>query len=356
MKPKFVLLSLLLALTAAARAHFVFVVPEGNGAKAKVIMSEDLKPNEQVGVGLIGGTKLKLRDTHGRDTPLTMVKAEHAYDTELPGTGQRLIYGITDLGVMQRGTGKPHVLLYYPKTILGDPFDAKAVVGEQTPVEIVPTGKPGALTLKLVARGKVLPNSEITVILPDGTQKVVKTDASGLTEPFSQTGRFGAWARFWEPSAGERDGKKFEALRHYGTLVFETPQHSARYATLPQATSSFGAVESEGWLYVYGGHITPTHTYSTEAVSGRFNRLNLSTGKWEELPSGPPLQGMNLTAHAGKIYRVGGMAPRNKPETQPTTTRRPNVPVSIRRTVSGRRCRRCRNHARRMMSSSLTTS
>ena len=146
MKPKFVLLSLLLALTAAARAHFVFVVPEGNGAKAKVIMSEDLKPNEQVGVGLIGGTKLKLRDGHGRDTPLTLVKAEHAYDTELPGTGQRLVYGITDLGVMQRGTGKPHVLLYYPKTILGDAFDAKAVVGEQTPVEIVPTGKAGAVT------------------------------------------------------------------------------------------------------------------------------------------------------------------------------------------------------------------
>ena len=30
-------------------------------------MSEDLKPNEQVGVGLIGGTKLKLRDGRGND-------------------------------------------------------------------------------------------------------------------------------------------------------------------------------------------------------------------------------------------------------------------------------------------------
>jgi hypothetical protein len=102
-------------------------------------------------------------------------------------------------------------------------------------------------------------------------------------------------------------------LRHYATLVFDTLNAAAGYATLPQATSSFGAVESEGWLYVYGGHISPTHSYSTEAVSGRFNRLNLSSGKWEELPGGPPLQGMNLTVHAGKIYRVGGMAPRNKP-------------------------------------------
>ena len=107
--------------------------------------------------------------------------------------------------------------------------------------------------------------------------------------------------------------KKYEELRHYATLVFDTPQASGTLWTLPQATSSFGAVESGGWLYVYGGHISPTHSYSTEAVSGRFSRLNLSSGAWEELPGGPPLQGMNLTAHAGKVYRVGGMAPRNKP-------------------------------------------
>ena len=142
---------------------------------------------------------------------------------------------------------------------------------------------------------------------------MVKTDGSGHTEALTQTGRFGAWARFWETNAGERDGKKYEEQRHYATLVFDTTPASVRYARLPQATSSFGAVESDGWLYVYGGHITPTHTYSTEAVSGRFDRLNLSNGNWEELPAGPALQGMNLTAHAGKIYRVGGMAPRNKP-------------------------------------------
>ncbi|HJT86937.1 MAG TPA: hypothetical protein VJ732_03750 [Bryobacteraceae bacterium] len=87
-----------------------------------------------------------------------------------------------------------------------------------------------------------------------------------------------------------------------------------QFGTLPQATSSFGAVVSDGWLYVYGGHIAPTHHYSTEAVSGRFARLKLSGGaKWEELPPGPPLQGMNLAAYQGKIYRIGGMSPRNKP-------------------------------------------
>lgn len=34
--------------------------------------------------------------------------------------------------------------------------------------------------------------------------------------------------------------------------------------------------------------------------------------KWEELPGGTHLQGMNLAAHKGKVICVGGMEPRNK--------------------------------------------
>lgn len=83
---------------------------------------------------------------------------------------------------------------------------------------------------------------------------------------------------------------------------------------LPQAVSSLGAIVSDGWLYVYGGHTGATHTYSTETASGKLHRINLKEPKtWEELPGGPGLQGMNLAAHAGKIYRVGGMQPRNAP-------------------------------------------
>ena len=87
---------------------------------------------------------------------------------------------------------------------------------------------------------------------------------------------------------------------------------AARVGTLPQATASFGAVASDGWMYVYGGHVSPTHSYSTEAVSGAFNRWNLSTRMWESLPGGPGLQGVGLAAFDGKIYRAGGMQPVNR--------------------------------------------
>jgi N-acetylneuraminic acid mutarotase len=83
---------------------------------------------------------------------------------------------------------------------------------------------------------------------------------------------------------------------------------------LPVAASSLGAVECDGFLYVYGGHMAAPHTYSNETTSGQLHRIALGDpkAKWEELPGGTHLQGMNLAAHKGKVIRVGGMEPRNK--------------------------------------------
>lgn len=85
------------------------------------------------------------------------------------------------------------------------------------------------------------------------------------------------------------------------------------FAPLPQKASSLGVCASDGWLYAYGGHTGKTHTYSAETTIGKFRRAPLAGGKWEELPSGPAAQGLALVAHKGKIYRVGGMQPRNRP-------------------------------------------
>lgn len=321
-----ILSCMLLALGAIgfAQAHFVFVTPDPGGATARVVMSENLTPD--IGVAMIAGGKFSLLDAHGSSTSLTLTKAEPNFFTvALPGSGTRIVQGTTDLGVMARGQGKPHWLIYYPKALVGDAFHGRTL-GGSVPVELVPVGKAGSFKLKLIARGQPLPDSEIAVILPNGDEKKVKTDANGESIAFTAEGRYGAWARFWEANPGERDGKKYEEVRNYATIVFDaTPTVTTAvsapvnlYTKLPEATSSFGSAESDGWLYVYGGHVSPTHSYFKEAVSGKFHRVSLKgEPKWESLPEGPPLQGMNLAAHKGKIYRVGGMAPRNE-KGQPT--------------------------------------
>lgn len=86
------------------------------------------------------------------------------------------------------------------------------------------------------------------------------------------------------------------------------------YPPLPAPVASFGATVCDGYLYVYGGHAGETHSYDTKSVLGTFHRLKRDGGtRWEELPGGPIAQGMNLVTHAGKVYRVGGMQPKNQP-------------------------------------------
>jgi hypothetical protein len=318
MKRSILFLLFLFMAAAPMAAHFVFVVPQSSGASVSVFISETLDPDPAVDIDLVRDTKLSLRDMSGRESPVSLVRAGNVYGAQLSSTAPGVLHGLTDIGI-SGPADKSYLLLYHPKTILGDAFDPRATVGGSTPVELVPQGRAGALTLRLLGRGKPLGGAEITVLLPDGTEKVVKTDPSGQTEVFTQTGRYGAWARFWETTAaGEREGRKFGETHHYATLVFSAgsagaPAKSAASLTLPQATASFGAAVAEGWLYVYGGHVSPTHNYFIEAVSGRFDRLRLTgDAVWESLPSGPAVQGMNLAAHKGKVYRVGGMAPRNR--------------------------------------------
>lgn len=90
-------------------------------------------------------------------------------------------------------------------------------------------------------------------------------------------------------------------------------QAPADLPPLPVGVSSLGAAVADGAIYVYGGHCGKTHSYDTASVLGTFHRLTLDGGTWEELPGGPRLQGVTLTAHAGKVVRVGGMTPFNAP-------------------------------------------
>lgn len=312
--------------SAPVAAHFVFVVPERGTNRALTVLSETPKPDPEVDVAMIAGTKLTLRDLRGKETPVTLSRQDNAFALDLPKGVRGVVHGMTDLGVTDREGGIPHVLLYYPKAIIGDPFDARTQLGARVPIEIVPVGSARSYRLRLLVRGEPVPQGEMTVIGPDGSQGTIGTNADGLTGEFSGPGRYAAWARYWESTPGERNGRRYQQLRHYATVVFEvpgTPSTSSptvanRYATLPEEASSFGAAVSDGWLYVYGGHVVRTHRYSTASVSGRFNRLRLD-GKstWESLPGGTALQGMNLVAHAGRIYRVGGMQPINPPGQAP---------------------------------------
>jgi len=92
------------------------------------------------------------------------------------------------------------------------------------------------------------------------------------------------------------------------------------YPNLPTPLSSFGAAVVGEYLYVYGGHAGQAHSYSRETTQNKLRRLHLGQPQqWEELPTGPKLQGLALVAHGENLYRIGGMQPQNAKSEKPDT-------------------------------------
>ena len=91
---------------------------------------------------------------------------------------------------------------------------------------------------------------------------------------------------------------------------------------LIDAVASFGAAVHDGALYVYGGHVGRVHAHSIENISPGFRRLVLEGGQtWEDLPTGPLLQGTVLVSDGVYIYRVGGMTATNATAAEPEVLR-----------------------------------
>ena len=212
-------LALLFTLSATATAHFVFIVPE-SGGKARVVFSDSLQPDENVPIAKISATKLRLRNADGKSSSLAWTKGDHALKVEVPGTGSRVVYGVTDYGVIQKGKAKPFLLQYHPKAIVGAIPKDGGKLGDAVPVEIVPVVSAGKVVFEVLARGKPVADAEVNVILKSGNKKLT-TDAKGRTEAIEVKGQCGVWVRHTEATTGKAGGKAYEEARHYATLVYD---------------------------------------------------------------------------------------------------------------------------------------
>lgn len=215
--------ALLAAAALTAHAHFVFVVPDPKDpAKAVVVFSDDLDPDENVTMDKVVGLKLTCRDAAGKDAAVEHKAGKHELAATVPGTGPRVVFGSLNYGVMQKGDAKPYLLAYHPKAVIGTVPAEKVVLGEKVlPVELIPVVAGSDVKFKFLSAGKPVADAEVAVIKPDGGKAKAKTDKDGLTEAFPAKGRYGAWAKDTVAKPGEFGGKKYEEARHYATLVTE---------------------------------------------------------------------------------------------------------------------------------------
>jgi hypothetical protein len=213
-------------------------------------------------------------------------------------------------------------------------------------------GRPVVSTLKLDASPRAagdglelvvlwdkqpLAKAKVTLIDAEGDMSDATTDAQGVAKfKAPKPGLIGFLIERMDPQAtGELDGEKYASAAAYGTVTVnfdektaaaqpaETAGDDAAAAAsgippLPEPVASFGAAVSDGWLYVYSGHIGAEHEHSRDNLSRHFRRVKLDDGAaWEELPMDQPLQGLPLVAHGGKLYRAGGLSFRNAADAEP---------------------------------------
>jgi uncharacterized GH25 family protein len=210
------------AASAAATAHMVYVVPAPDGGEVAVtvVFSDNLEADEKVDIAKVGGLKLTGRYATGMENEIALKADKHALKGKMKGVLPQVAFGSVDYGVIAKGDAKPALLRYHPKAVLAGTDEQSATIGKAA-IELVPVVEGGKVLFRVLAAGKPVPDVEVSVMTPDGKKDKVKADKDGRTPAFDGKGRFAAFAKYAEPTAGEAGGKKYEEIRHYATLVFD---------------------------------------------------------------------------------------------------------------------------------------
>jgi hypothetical protein len=202
-------------------------------------------------------------------------------------------------------------------------------------LDATPRAVEGGIELVVNWDKQQLAGAAVTLIDGAGEQTEATTDAKGVAKfDAPKPGLLGFLVnRTDDKATGDVDGEKYSSAGAYATVTVnfgkadpKTPVVEAgagdaaasALPPLPEPLASFGAAVSDGWLYVYSGHIGTEHAHSRENLSNHFRRIKLDGGAaWEELPIDQPLQGLPLVAHNGKLYRAGGLSFRNAADADP---------------------------------------
>lgn len=111
-------------------------------------------------------------------------------------------------------------------------------------------------------------------------------------------------------------------------IILAAALPGAAPAPLHEGVTSLGAAVADDTLYIYGGHHGGAHEYAIESQGNSLLALNLENPTaWKTVSTGPKLQSLELVAHDGKIYRLGGFTARNHKGEKPNLQSQADVDV-----------------------------
>lgn len=314
-----------------AQAHFLWLWQTKSTSGTPVVQAHFSEAGDDPEPELLKrleGLQVWHRPAAGEIQSLTVKSSPENIEVTLPAKLDAEHPGVLvtekNFGVSGRGDVK-FLLQYYAKLYPGSLADAaKLGPTERLRLDIVPVIEGKKLTLNVTWEGKPVADSEVVVKGAGLKGDKVKTDAKGqVSFDLGEAGLVELRARHIENKAGKLEDKEYTEVRNYCTVTFPwagadkttasvTAPAKSELPLLPEGLTSFGAAVQGDWLYVYGGHLAKPHQYSMETQSPKLRRVNLTTPTaWEDLASGPRLQGVAMVACGNRLVRIGGFSAHN---------------------------------------------
>jgi hypothetical protein len=216
---------LVLAVTATARAHFIFIVPPKEGRTVRVVFSDSTEPDSAKLLAKIAHAKFHIIDDKGKLIEAKPGKATDVIPIEVPGKGPAQVIGRCVYGVLAKGK-EPFLLNYYARTAVGNdaPLSFKLPEKADQPLQIVlvtgtlfPTIGATLPRARVLWQGKPLSGAEVVLV---GEKPItLKTDKAGEVKLDPAEGPIALRARHIEAKKGTYNGKEYSSVRHYATLV-----------------------------------------------------------------------------------------------------------------------------------------
>ncbi|MCH2201821.1 MAG: hypothetical protein MK102_07615 [Fuerstiella sp.] len=305
----------------ATLAHFIWLIPrmEPDGQSVIYIRFGEAADDDSTEF-LSRLSDLRLKNVSGNaaacDVPIALMDETLKGTTKF--TGNNLVIASYDFGVIDRGD-QVFRLKYYAKggADVTDSAWETVVTADDLSLDIHPALADGSVTLRVLFDEKPAAGARVTVMRPGMDEFAGETNLKGeVIFAVTESGIHSVLVRHVEKNAGEISGKKYSETRHYCTIALSIPESGSStvvtgFQNLLRPVTSFGAAVVSNGIYMYGGHTGNAHSYSTEEQSNELTRLDLKTGEWSTIATGPHLQGLALVTHNGTLYRIGGFTALN---------------------------------------------
>ncbi|RYG43242.1 hypothetical protein EON79_17365, partial [bacterium] len=218
----------------AAQAHFVWATLTPDRTTLKLMFAEF--PGDSV-LPAFAGKSATTKAFIGPNQPLELKLEtdDRLLSAKLPSprsvVGADLVYGVTD-----RGEAGPYLLSYHAKAAADIASSAQSV---GAPVEVFLSSATGGTVILVRSRGKAAPGAEIVVHPETGEEFKATADAQGQVTVPAATPVAGVRAMVPEAAKGTHEGKKYDLVRHYATLVVGTGR-----STIPADPEAYKMLEN----------------------------------------------------------------------------------------------------------------